>query len=158
VGFNRGEWGGALLWYADDGKLRSKLLDDNIVELLPAPSGFTVFAGLSHLGSDTGRVVELAEYSDLYRVGRTADLGSAPLALVVERGGTTLVATMAGLVRFGPDFRVQPLLRSRWGMLYPVSLALTGETAYVGMRGIVAEVQLGPGAPKETWLFPVAIR
>jgi len=154
LGFNHGEWGGALLWYADDGALKQKLLEENIVELLPTATGFTIFAGLSHLGSDTGSAKELVDSGSLYRLGRSADLGSAPRAMVTEQGGSVLVATMAGLVRLRADFRIEPLLRTRWGMLYPVSLAVDGSTAYVGMRGIVAEVRLGADRVTETWLSP----
>jgi hypothetical protein len=58
------------------------------------------------------------------------------------------------MVRLQPDFRVQQLLRTSWDMLYPVSLAVDGRTVYVGMRGVVAEVQLGPDGATETWLAP----
>jgi len=39
-------------------------------------------------------------------------------------------------------------------MLYPVSLAVVGETAYVGMRGVVAEVRLGANGATATWFSP----
>lgn len=155
LGFNRGEWGGALFWYGDDGTVKQKLLDENIVELLPTATGFTVFAGLSHLGTDTGRATQLIDSGTGYSLGLSADLGSAPCAVVVEPGGAVVVATMAGLVRLTSTFQVQHLQRTRWGMLYPVSLVVHGGTAYVGMRGIVAEIQLGADHPTETWLVPV---
>jgi hypothetical protein len=154
LGFDRGEWGGALLWYAVDGTFRQKVLDDNIVELLPTATGFTVFAGLSHLGSDTGRATELVDSGSRYHVRRSAELGSAPGAVFTEQSGAVLVATMAGMVRLQPDFQVQELLRTSWGMFYPVSLVVDGHTAYVGMRGIVAEIQFGADGTTETWLAP----
>jgi hypothetical protein len=157
-GFNHGEWGGSLRWYSDDGTFKRELLDDNIVELLSVTNGFTVFAGLSHLGSDTGRATELVDTGTLFRPGRSAELGSAPRAVLVESGGTVLVATMTGIVRLSTDFQVARLLSTSWGMFYPVSLALHAETAYVGMRGIVAEVQLGADPATETWRSVVAMQ
>jgi len=153
-GFDRGEWGGALLWYADDGTFKRELLDDNIVDLLPVADGFTLFAGLSHLGDDTGRATAVIDANGAYSLGRSVELGSAPRAVVVEDTGAVLIATMTGLVRLGRDFQVQHLLHTRWGMFYPVSLALVEGTAYVGMRGIVAEVQLRADTVTETWLVP----
>jgi hypothetical protein len=157
-GFDHGEWGGALLWYADDGTFKQKLLDDNVVEVVPVAGGFTVFAGLSHLGSDTGRATAVVDAKGAYSLGRSAELGSAPRAVVVEDTGALLIATMTGIVRLGRDFQVQPLHRASWGMFYPVSLALLEGTAYVGMRGIVAEVQLGADPVTETWLAPVDLK
>lgn len=156
-GFNHGEWGGALLWYADDGTLKRKLLEDNIVDVLPAPRGFIVLVGLNHLDIDTGRAIELIDSGTSYSLGRTSDLGSAPNAAIIDSSGAILLATTAGIARLERDFHVRHLLQSRWGSLYPVSLALVGRTAYVGMRGIVAEVELGTNTATETWLAPVAL-
>jgi hypothetical protein len=132
-----------------------ELLDENVVELLPVTGGFIVFTGISHLGTDVGRATELVDSGTVFRHGRSADLGSAPRAVVLEDDGSVLVITTAGITRLRPTFQVDPLLSARWGMLYPVSVALDGATAYVGMRGVVAEVHLGAGAATETWLSPV---
>lgn len=154
-GFNHGEWGGALLWYSDDGAFKAKLIDENVVELLATTEGFIVFTGLNHLGSDVGRATELVDTGSVFRTGRSVDLGSAPRAVASESDGTVLVITTAGVVRLSRAFQVEPILKTRCGSLYPVSVALDGATAYVGMRGVVAEVQLRAGAASETWLSPV---
>jgi hypothetical protein len=157
-GFDRGEWGGALLWYSDDGGFRQKLLKQNIVGILPTQGGFIAFAGLSHLGMDRGRVIELVDAGGAFRIGRSMELGSAPSAMVREADGAVLVATTRGLLRVNADFRVELLLATRWGMFYPTSLAIDRDgTAYVGMRGIVAEVHLATKPPDETWRSPVAL-
>ena len=158
VGFDNGEWGGALFWYAANGTFKQKLLSDNVVELLPTATGFTLFTGLSHMGSDTGKATEVLDSDGRYQLGRSADLASNPRAVVTEQSGSVLVVTMAGLVRLQSDFRVEKLLREHWEMLYPVSLAVAGETAYVGMRGAVAEVHLGASGVTETWLSPVDMK
>jgi hypothetical protein len=152
VGFDHGEWGGGLLWYSDGGSFRGELLGENVVELLAVTGGFIVLTGLSHLGSDVGHVTELVDTGTIFRIERSADLGSAPRAVVLEGDGAVLVVTMAGLVRISPSFQVTRLLSSRWGMFYPVSLVLDGAIAYVGVRGIVVEVQLGADTATETWL------
>jgi len=155
VGFNHGEWGGALRWYSDSGSLKSELIDDNAVDLLPVPNGFIAFTGLAHLGSDDGRATEIIDTGTLFRIGRSVDLGSEPRAVVLERDGAVLVVTTVGISRISPSFQVTRLLSTSWGMFYPVSLVQDGAIAYVGMRGIVAEVDLAADTPKETWLLPV---
>lgn len=154
VGFNHGEWGGALRWYSENGPLKSELLNDNVVDLLPVPNGFIAFTGLAHLGSDDGRATEIIDTGTLFRLGRSVDLGSEPRAVVLEGDGAVLVATMAGISRISPSFQVTQLLSTRWGSFYPVSLARAGTIAYIGMRGVVAEVNLAAATPTETWLSP----
>ena len=154
VGFNHGEWGGALRWYSESGPLKSELLNDNVVDLLQVPNGFIAFTGLAHLGSDDGRATEIVDTGKLFRIGRSVDLGSAPRAVVLEGDGAVLVVTTDRLVRISSSFQLTRLHNGDWGMFYPVSLALDGTTAYVGMRGVVGKVDLGAVPPTETWLSP----
>jgi len=154
LGYNHGEWGGALLGCSNDGTIQRELLDDNIVAILSAADRFMVFSGLSHLCGDRGRVVELVEDDSGFHASRMTELGSAPTAAVIEPGGAILVATMRGLLRVTTEFHVHRLHDSDWAMFYPVSIVVDGTgTAYVGMRGIAAEVNLQSEPPTETWLF-----
>jgi hypothetical protein len=131
-------------------------LDDNVVAILPNADRFVVLAGLSHLGLDRGRVFEFIDGADGFGPSRATELGSAPTAAAVEPSGAILIATMHGLMRLTSEFQVHRLRDSHWGMFYPVSIAVDGATtAYVGMRGIVAEIKLDSDPPLETWLFPI---
>jgi hypothetical protein len=155
-GFNKGEWGGALLWYSDAAHFQETLIDDNIVGILPTLNGFLVFAGLSHLGGDRGSATELIYAGDSLHVGRSVELGTAPCAMLVEPGGAILIAATRGLLRLNQDLRIELLIARRWGMFYPVSVTVDESgTAYIGMRGVVAEVRLASQQPTENWLLPV---
>ncbi len=135
LGFNKGEWGGALLFYSHDGRLQETLIDDNIVGILPTPSGFVVLAGLSHLGLDGGSATELTYTGDSLRIGRSVELGTAPCAMLAEPDGAILIAATRGLLRLTQDLRIELLIATRWGMYHPTSVAIDGSgTAYVGMR------------------------
>lgn len=154
LGYNHGEWGGNLLSCSASGSTQRELLDDNIVAILPMDDRFVVLAGLSHLGSDRGRVLELVDDPSGFRPMRTTELGSAPRSAAVERSGAILIATTQGLVRLTPEFHVHRLLDSPWGV--PFSVVLDGSsTAYIGMSGIVAEIKLDSDPPIETWLLPI---
>jgi hypothetical protein len=155
VGYNRGEWGGSLLWCSSNGSVRGELLDDNVVAILSAGDRFVVLAGLSHLVGDRGRVVELVDDAAGFHIDRMTELGSATTAAVVEPSGAILIATMRGLLRLTPEFHVHRLRDTDWAMFYPVSIVVDrAAIAYVGMRGIVAEMRLDTDPPTETWLFP----
>jgi len=159
VGFNRGEWGGTLLWYGSDGSFRSRLLDENVVQILALPSAILVFVGIAHLGDDHGRAVEIVESGQRFELKRAVDLGSAPRAAVPEPNGAVLVATMKGLVKLAPDFAVQSMLKADWGRLYPSTIVLgANQKAYIGMRGVIAEIDLSSSVVHDTWLFPPASR
>jgi len=155
LGYNHGEWGGSLLWCAPDGTVRSELLNDNVVAILPNADRFVVFAGLSHQGLDQGRVLELVDAADGFHAARTTELGRAPTAAVIEPLGAVLVTTTHGLMRLTPEFHVHRLGDFDWGMFYPTSIVLDRVTAYVGMRGIVGEIKLDRDPPQATWLFPI---
>ena len=59
------------------------------------------------------------------------------------------------MLRLSRELRLSHVLDADWWMLNPVSLALWRHgTAYVGMRGVVVEVQLSATPPKQTWLYP----
>lgn len=157
-GFNRGEWGGALLWYSADGRFVKKLLDDDVVTIVPRGNTLTVFAGLNHFCLDDGRAIELVDARDAFHVERSVELGSAPRVIVTEADGALLIAASRGLLRLTPDLRVEVVLATHWGMFAPVSVAVGRDgTVYVGMRGVVAEVRLTSQPPSETWLSPVAL-
>jgi hypothetical protein len=154
LGYNHGEWGGSLLWCSTAGLVQRELLDDNIVAILPVDGRFVVLAGVSHLGLDRGRVLELADGLGGFKPLRTTELGSAPTAGAVEPSGGILITTTRGLVRLTPEFHVHRLLDFHWDV--PVNIGLDGSnTAYIGMRGIVAEIKLDSDPPSETWLFPI---
>jgi hypothetical protein len=54
VGYSSGEFGGGLYWYDSGGKLRQKLLDENVVRLLLMPEGVLAFSGVAHMLTDVG--------------------------------------------------------------------------------------------------------
>lgn len=153
LGFDGGEWGGSLRWYSENGALKQQLLDSNVVAILPA---FGQFVALTYVGHGShGRVVEVRDGAGRFDIGRAIDLPRPPYAGGVEADGTILVVTGEGLFRLSPDLQITQLLEANWWMLHPVSLAIPHRnTVYVGMRGIVVEVQLSTTPPRETWLYP----
>lgn len=153
IGFNGGEWGGSLRWRTKGGAPDQVLLNANVVAILPASAHFLALTFLGH-GSQ-GRAVEIRDEAGRFEIGRTAELPGAPAAGHIDKDGSVLIATGKGLLRLSREFQIHPLLEENWWRLHPVSLAMAkNETVYVGMRGVVVEVQLSTKPPRQIWLYP----
>jgi hypothetical protein len=153
LGFDGGEWGGSLSWHTAGGTLQRRLLSSNVVDIVAAFGGFLVLTYEGH--GSRPRVVEVRDVAGRFEVGRTAELPGVPSGAAVEREGTVLVATGKGLLRISGDLLVRPVLEANWWMMNPVSLAIGDQgIVYVGMRGLVVELQMSSQRPTQTWLYP----
>jgi hypothetical protein len=152
LGFDGGEWGGSLIWYART-KGEHRLLDSNVVAIVPAFGSFVVLTYEGH--GSRGRGVQVRVQEGGFEIAKTVDLPAAPVGGDVESQGSILVATGTGLLRLSQDLQVHPVLDANWWILHPVTLAIgRAGIVYVGMRGIVVEVQLSTEPPTQTWLYP----
>ena len=59
VGYDSGEFGGALLWFDDQGRLRQTLTTANTLRVVSTPRGPVAFTGLAHGMKDEGHVLRL---------------------------------------------------------------------------------------------------
>ena len=154
VGFDAGEFGGGAWWFSTKGTRSQKLTlraSDTLADYYPENvHGFGVlgndvlaFEGLTHMGSNVGRVVRLHRGSDgKWHASLFAQLGACPHAILQERPATWLVATTGGIFRIGEDAQVRPLWQPRGGHLYyPNSLVRDdGGVIYMGTRAFVVRV------------------
>lgn len=151
IGFDGGEWGGSLSWRAAGGAFRHVLLDSNVVAILPAGDEFVALTYVGH-GSE-GRAVQVLDMGNGFNVGKIVDLPGAPSAGAVESAGTILVAAGKTLLRFSRGLQQEQLLDSF--ARHPRSLTIASpETVYVGMHGLVVELQMSVTPPTQTWLYP----
>jgi hypothetical protein len=159
VGFDGGEWGGALLAYSQAGALLGTLLRKNVIEILPEAQASIVLVGLAHMGESSGRVVEVLEEVNRFRVGRSVDLGGTPRTAIRDPAGTLVIVTNRGLVRISADFTVLTRLASRWQLLMPSAVVVDeAGVIYVGMRGLVAKWTPSGTSYLEEWLFPPSLK
>lgn len=161
AGFDRGEFGGGLYWFSEDGQKhfrisppapagREEWFPENVQGLAEHRGTFYVFQGLAHLTLRAGRVLKVRQ--DPRRGWQTellAPLPSTPEAITEEQPGRWMVATSDGVVRVDASGRIERIwMVSDLGALYPSSIARTADGAvHVGMRAWVLRV-----APaKEGW-------
>lgn len=151
AGFDGGEWGGSLRWYSVPDAPGHVLLDSNVVALLRTTERFVALTYVGH-GSQ-GRAVEVLDKPGGFEVGEMVDLPHAPSTGAVETGGDILVAAGRTLLRLSRGLQATVLLDNL--VRPPVSLAIAErDTVYLGMHGLVVELQMSTEPPTQTWLYP----
>jgi hypothetical protein len=108
LGGDRGEWGGELVYRDKDGAIH-RLLEDNVLGIVPMPFGVVVFTGLSHLGISNGAVY-------LVSIGKD-QLPEATLLYKLQGAPTDILWT----VNDDLVFTVQPGLRTKRDFFSPPS-------------------------------------
>ena len=157
VGFDAGEFGGALWWFSVDGLKRKKLAEENVVGFVDSSLGVLVLIGLAHMGIDEGKVLRVGEGNEGERqVDVLADLKEAPRTFAIESPNSILVLTTNRLVRVLTTGKMEELLSTKYGLLYPNSMTLSKTGAiHVGMRHFVTRLTPMNGSYKEEWFVPV---
>jgi hypothetical protein len=165
AGFARGELGGGLYWFSQDGAKHLKIsplsaswFPENVEAIGKDGRAFYVFQGLWHLKNDKGRVLKVQQESGgKWAATVLADLGAAPAAVIQELAGSWLVVRSDGLVRVTSRGTVEPIWKQEsLRYLSPSSIVRTSDgVVYIGMRAWVVRVTgLSPGPPVAELLTP----
>jgi hypothetical protein len=165
AGFARGEFGGGLYWFSQDGAKHLKIsplsaswFPENVEGIGKDGRALYVFQGLSHLAIDKGRVLKVQQESGGGWAGTVlADLGTAPAAVLQELAGTWLVASSDGVIRVTSRGTVERIWKDEnLRYLYPNSIVRTSDgVVYIGLRAWVVRVTgLSPGPPLVELLTP----
>lgn len=156
VGFNAGEFGGALWWFSENGDQRIKLSDENVVGFSETASGIFVFVGLAHLLSDNGKMLFIQkDQTSPPKIQVTADLGSEPAAFSIESPDSVLLLTTKGLFRVWSSGKFKKLKETHYTFLYPNSMViLPSGQLYVGMRHFITRLTPMNNGYMEEWFVP----
>lgn len=147
VGFNQGEFGGALYWFSRDGKHNYKVSDHQVVDFFSLPGGLHAIEGLAHILYSKGSVVRIARSQSNARWQATTitELAFAPYAVSVSRDNSMLITLSDSLARVGENGTTSTLLSDPpWAGLYPNSSVLSQDEKklYIGMREFVGEFDI----------------
>jgi hypothetical protein len=147
VGFNHGEFGGALYWFNRNGTRHYKISSHQIVAFFSLPVGIYAIEGLGHLGISCGSMIHIIrrEPAAHWQAFRVIQLPDSPSTVVVRRNGSVLIVLSNSLVSVSPNHQVTTIISDApWGGLYPSSSILVPDEGrlYVGMRQFVADIDL----------------
>lgn len=153
VGFDAGEYGGALYFFSADGKTRQQLAAENVIGFAELGGQTIVVTGLAHLGMSTGKLLKVVHDSSGIRADSWIVLDGAADTFLEESGESMLVLTTGSLSRVTAQGSVNQIARVNYDVLYPNSMAADSRgVVYVGMRQLVVRWIPTDTSYREEWL------
>ena len=145
VGFNEGEWGGALYWFSLDGKQNYKISAHQVVDFFTGSVGVYAIEGLAHMDYVRGAAIRIARAKprDRWQASIVANLPDAPCTVSVRRDGTAFITSPSSIVALNRDGKLTTLLQDPW-WYRPTSAVLSPDEQklYLGMWYFVAEFDI----------------
>jgi len=153
VGFYRGEWGGNLYWFSQDGKTNYEISDHEIVQFIKRDSNIYAIEGLAHLGRSDGSIIEIVKINKKWTVVEYLKLPSAPDGIGLDQNNNFLIITSESLLSVDTDLKINMIIKEGFwrAALYPTSLVIKDNIAYMGMRKGVFKYDLTTN--KQEWLM-----
>ena len=162
VGFNDGEFGGALYWFSREGQQHYKISNHQVVDFFSGLDGIYAIEGLGHMGYSSGSVIRIApaEPGGRWQASTVVKLPLAPCTVSTRRDGTMFITSPHCIVAVGRDRRLTTLLRDPW-WYRPTSAVLSPDEQklYIGMDYFVGEFDIPARTlrllvPSDTFLEP----
>jgi len=154
VGYDAGEWGGALYWVAADGKTHTEIAKENVRGVFVYGDADTAvaFEGLAHMGIDEGAVRWLKRAPNGWTTDTVGKLDGVPQAIVAAPDAFYAI-TLESLVRIRFDHTIDTIQKVTTQGLYPDSMAVdaTGQL-WIGMRQFVLRLTPAGGTYTAQWL------
>jgi hypothetical protein len=156
VGFDAGEWGGALFWLSSTGQKWRKLSGENVNGLVALGSReVLVLQGLNHLDLEEGMARWFQQGADArWTLSAKKKLDAGPQTFTATRDAVYVV-TARSLTRIGRDRKVTVLQKLPTALLYPSSMMADADGAlWMGMRYFVLRLTPGPTGFSREWFVP----
>jgi hypothetical protein len=153
VGFNRGEWGGALYWFSSDGTNKYRISKNRVVDFIKSDDQvFAIVAGgyMSYTSPWVGLIISISQSSNQgpWQMSTMCRLPQSPCAIVQHPDKSLLVVLDDSFVSATPDGKIRTIVKeAHWANLAPNTMVLSedSKTAFIGMHQFVAKVTLKNG-------------
>jgi hypothetical protein len=158
VGTDRGEWGGALTLSKGKEYPPEKILDGDVLQIIPTRKGFLIVTG--SLPSNEGALwLYSKSINREWTIEKKVDLHGYPLAAYETTSGIWL-ATGDSIYLLDDKFEVQNHNDMPWLQLHPNSIAVENSGAvYVGMQAFVVRlIPTGTGYRQEWFVGDGCLR
>lgn len=152
IGRNGGEFGGELTFYPDgDITKKYKVMNGDIIGFYRIKGDIYVLEGLAHLGLSNGSIFKLERIGDKWTSEQIIDLNDAPYAFAMVKQDIIYLVTCRKLLKIEKE-RIEEVIvdNAFWEGLYPNSIIIMNNKAFIGMRGGIAKVDLK--TKKISWL------
>jgi hypothetical protein len=153
VGFDRGEWGGNLFWFNEEGTEYKMITGGNIENLFEINGEFYVSEGLAHMSMDSGQLFKLEVKNKEWRIQKKVNLPNAPYSTTLTSDNEFLIVTSKGVLKVNKEFEIETLVEQGFWSIYlhPNSILIKDKNIYIGMRGGILKSQLNE-INKQEWL------
>lgn len=153
VGFDKGEWGGVLLWFNEEGTNYEIICMGNINNIHKVEGHIYVTEGLAHLSMSEGQILKAEKMDGKWHVEKIVDLPSAPYSSSLTEDNCLLIVTSHGLILLDDNFEITSLMEEGFwaGYLYPNSILIDENSVYIGMPAGILKTQLDD-FNKQQWL------
>lgn len=143
-GTDNGEWGGRLSFNSQDTITRRiDILKGNINSIFRYNQNIYLLEGLAHLNMSEGKLIRLTENNGIWKYKVVLDLKDKPYAYTVTKENELYIVTFKKLIKIMDDKIVETIIDSAfWESLYPNSIMIINNNAIIGMRGVIATVNL----------------
>ena len=95
LGSDRGEWGGELVFFGEQGQ-QHELLQENVEDIFRFGDGYVAVIGIAHLGGNRGALISVAQTAAGWKASTWRILPGAPMRTYLTTSGELLVATYSG--------------------------------------------------------------
>jgi len=152
IGFDRGEWGGALYWFDQNGENSYEITNGNIKNIFKIENKIYVTEGLAHLGLNDGQILILSFENQKWSAKKYYNLEKVPYISELNKKNNLMIITSDKVLEFSIKKKeIKCLYKGFWNILYPNSLVIKDSSCYVGMRGGIFKIQLD-NPDKQEWL------
>ncbi|HWD87638.1 MAG TPA: hypothetical protein VG367_05885 [Mucilaginibacter sp.] len=152
AGNYRGEWGGDLYWFSDNGKKYYKISDDEVVQFIKRDNQIYAIQGLAHLGMSEGSIIKIEKSNNKWIAIEYLKLPTAPEAIALDKDKNFIIITSKSLLKIGSLSHAKFLIeKGMWYYLYPTSMVIKDNIVYSGMRAGIFRYNLATGEQK--WLM-----
>lgn len=137
VGFNHGEWGGALYWYSHDGKKHQKISDAQIREFFHSPEGIFATEGVYHTMYMQGSVIRITPISSspYWRTDTVMNLSNR----IFNKSDNNYYAEPHSLSYGIRGAFTELKIAWGWRPTYTLAFSKNEQTLYIGMRHFIGK-------------------
>jgi|GEM_PF-2535042 len=148
--YDRGEFGAAVYWFNEDGSKKQHISDLHINDFQEEGKRILAVTGFA----DRGSLVEFKLNDKGWYLTELIKFPASAEAIARVKKDDYIIITTYGILRVNSQNQAKTLIITDWGGLYPSSLIVDNNTAYIGMRQFVARYKLTPKNQQIDWLIP----
>lgn len=142
IGFNNGEWGGALCWFNNDGTKHYMIERGNVSHILELNGKIYFTTGYDHLGYSYGKIHKLKFKNNKWSIKESKSLGGCPYQSIIYKNEILIITNKSVSIcdsNLNLGIKIQ---NGFWSGFYPNSIAIDNDIAYFGMRRGILKLNL----------------